>query len=142
MRQTCGRQTWGDKPPKDPLKDPPPTPKLRGVGYHGIRQIFFQKTIRFVLRNELKKYPHIKIRGQNLEHYVVIFFDTPDTVFGSVHVVVITFDRSFGWKSVDELVFVVFIFVFKFFIEDEEYFAFGNKLETFFVSRFIGRYGV
>ena len=117
----------------------PPTPKLRGVGYHGIRQIFFPKTLRFVLRNELKKYPHIKIRGQNLEHYVVVFFDTPDAVFGSVHVVVITFDRSFGWKSVYELVFVVFVLVFKFFIEDEEYFAFGNKLETFFVGRFICR---
>ena len=52
---------------------------------------------------------------------------------------VITFDRSFGREAVDELVFVVFIFIFKFFIEDEEYFAFGNKLEAFFVSRFISR---
>ena len=74
-----------------------------------------------------------------LEHNVVIFFDAPDTVFGSVHVMVITFDRSFGRESVDKLILVVFIFVFKFFIEDEEYFAFGNKLETFFVGRFISR---
>ena len=74
-----------------------------------------------------------------LEHDVVIFFDAPDTVFCSVHIVVITFDRSFGWEAVDELIFVVFIFIFKFFIDDEEYFALGNKLETFFVGRFISR---
>ena len=74
-----------------------------------------------------------------LEHDVVVFFDAPDTVFGSVHIVVITFDRSFGWETVDKLILVVFIFIFKFFIADEEYFALCNKLETFFVSRFIGR---
>ena len=109
---------------------PPPTPKLRGVGCHGIRQIFFPKTICFVLRNKIVFV---------LEHDIVVFFDTPYAVFGSVHVMVITFDRSLGWKAVYELVFVVFVLVFKFFIEDEEYFALGNKLETFFVSRFIGR---
>ena len=40
-----------------------PSPKLRGVGYHGILQIFFPKTIRFVLRNDIKENPHFKERG-------------------------------------------------------------------------------
>ena len=63
------RQTWGDKPrgakPGVPnhRRITTPTPKLRGVGYHGIRQIFFPKTIRFVLRNDIKENPHFKERG-------------------------------------------------------------------------------
>ena len=89
---------------------------------------------KYFLENQYVSYYEIK-----LEHDVVVFFDTPNAVFSSVHVMVITFDRSFCGEAVNELIFVVFIFIFKFFIEDEEYFAFGNKLEAFFVSRFIGR---